>query len=94
MYAKLEPLTIGLPSSAQLSDGRWVSNFHLLPHETLVSEGWLPLDEVKPLLAEGQYHELDTAVEVDGRIVATYKVITPEPEIDPEPILTALEDLT
>lgn len=91
-YAKLPYQT--LPSSAQLKSGAWVSNYHLLPDTILKAEGWLPLDEVKPVLTEGQYHELDTAVEVDGRIVATYKVITPEPEIDPEPILTALEELT
>lgn len=91
MYAKLPYQT--LPSSAQLKSGAWVSNYDKLPDTILLQEGWLPLDEVKPVLTEGQYHELDTAVEVDGRIVATYRVITHEPEIDPEPILTALEEL-
>lgn len=91
MYAKVNQLT--LPKSAQLSDGRWVSNYNLLPDTVLKAEGWLPLEEVKPLLADGQYHELKSVIESDGHIVATYRVVTPEPPIDPEPILTELEGL-
>lgn len=85
-YAKLNPLTIGLPSSAQLSDGRWVSNFYLLPHETLVSEGWLPVEEVKPAYDEQvQYLEQQSAVEENGKIVITYIAVDmPQPEVDPE----------
>ena len=91
MYAKLNQLT--LPTSAQLSDGRWVSNYDKLPVDTLLKEDWLPLEEVKPLLADGQYYELESVIESDGHIVATYRVVTPEPPIDPEPILTELEGL-
>lgn len=90
-YAKQNQLT--LPSTGRLSDGRWVSNYDKLPEATLRAEGWLPLEEVKPLLADGQYHELESVIESDGHIVATYRVVTPEPPIDPEPILTELEGL-
>ena len=94
MYAKLNPLIIGAPSSAQLSDGRWVSNFHLLPHETLIAEGWRELEEVKPAYDEAtQYLEQDSAVEENGKIVVTYVAVNLPVEIDPEPILTELEGL-
>ena len=79
MYAKLPYQT--LPQSAQLSDGRWVSNYDKLPDIILRAEGWLPLEEVKPLLADGQYHELSGVVQLKDRIVATYKAVTPP--IDP-----------
>ena len=77
-YAKLDQLT--LPASAQLSDGRWVSNYTLLPDTVLKAEGWLPLEEVKPLLADGQYHAIDSVVQLKDRIVATYIAKTPAPD--------------
>ena len=77
-YAKIDQLT--LPTSAQLSDGRWVSNYDKLPVDTLLKEGWLPLTEVRPLLSVGRYHELDSVVS-DGRAVtATYKAVAPPPD--------------
>jgi hypothetical protein len=93
-YAKLNPLTIGLPSSAQLSDGRWVSNFHLLPHETLVAEGWREVEEVKPVYDEmTQYLEQSTAVEENGKLVVTYVAVNLPVEINPEPIIEQLEEI-
>jgi hypothetical protein len=73
MYAKIEPLIIGLPTSGQLADGRWVSNYHLLPEDVLLKEGWLPADEAKPIIAENQTLELDTVVQDKGQIVIAYK---------------------
>ena len=32
-----------LPRTGKLSTGQTVSNYHLLPHETLKAEGWLPV---------------------------------------------------
>ena len=83
MYAKLEPLTIGLPVSGRLKTGEWVSNYHLLPDKVLLDEGWKPCDEVKPECGENQVLELDNAVEIDGRILLTYKAMdVPPDEID------------
>lgn len=38
-----------LPLIGILSDGRCVSNYNLLPMDTLTEEGWLPLIEDKPI---------------------------------------------
>lgn len=78
IFAKIDQLS--LPSTGQLADGRWVSNYDKLPEATLRAEGWLPLEEVKPLLADGQYHELSGVVQLKGRIVATYIAKTPAPD--------------
>lgn len=37
-----------LPKTGRLSTGETVSNYHLLPHETLLQEGWLPLEDNPP----------------------------------------------
>ena len=49
MYAKVvngQVTRAHLPTSGILQDGRTVSNYHLLPDETLLAEGWLPCEEV------------------------------------------------
>lgn len=90
VYAKNNPLQVGLPRSAKLSNGTWVSNYHLLPEETLREEGWLPLEEVIPQYnEETHYLEQDTVAEVDGRLVITYKAV----ELPPDPIDLLLEEL-
>ena len=38
-----------LPQSGRLSTGETVSGYHVLPAEILAKEGWLPVEEVKPL---------------------------------------------
>lgn len=82
MYAKLPFQT--LPSSGQLANGLWVSNYNLLPDDMLLAEGWLPLEEVRPVLTDGQYYQLDSAIEENGKIVATYIAIDiPAPAVDP-----------
>lgn len=37
-----------LPRTGKLKDGSTVSGYHLLDKEMLKSEGWLPVEEVKP----------------------------------------------
>lgn len=72
MIARLNELT--LPTSGQLSDGTWVSNYDKLPIDVLLKEGWLPLEEVKPEFDElTQMLVLDSTKELDGKIIATYK---------------------
>lgn len=62
-----------LPTSGLLSDGTTVSNYHLLPNEILKSEGWKPLEEVKPTFEEStQMLQLDSVIDEGEKIVATY----------------------
>jgi len=44
---------IGLPKIGKLKDGRSVSCYHLLSHEVLLQEGWLPLIDNPPVVVEG-----------------------------------------
>lgn len=83
---------ITLPSNAQLEDGRWVSNYHLLPVPFLREQGWKDLVEVKPAFDETtHYLELSGVVETEV-ITATYvAVINPINEVDAA--LTELEAL-
>ena len=90
MYAKLMPLTIGLPQSAQLADGTWVSNYNKLPESILLKEGWLPADEIKPVCTETQTLELDKAVLVKGRIAIQYRAV----EVPPDELTDAKAALT
>lgn len=43
-----------LPKNGQLKDGRLVSGYDRLPQEQLLNEGYLPVEEVKPILKEGE----------------------------------------
>lgn len=40
-----EIVSYGLPKTGVLKTGETVSNYHMLPEETLLEEGWLPLEE-------------------------------------------------
>jgi len=91
MYGRIlnNSTELGLPTAGILLDGRTVSNYHLLPEKTLLEEGWLPCEEVKPEFDEAtQYLEVDTAVDNGSVIVVTYKAVD-----IPVDELSAMEDL-
>lgn len=89
-YAKINPLQTYLPYAAQLSNGTWVSNYHLLPEETLRQEGWLPLIDEQPTYnPETHYLQFIDAVEQNGSIVMNYEVR----ELPPDEIDLLLEEL-
>lgn len=79
MYALVQHgdvVRLGLPSTAQLNDGRWVSNYHLLTEDILIAEGWKPVEEVKPPYnPETQYLEIDMVVDEGERVVVTYRAV-------------------
>jgi hypothetical protein len=77
LYGRITDKTeIGLPTSGILQDGRTVSNYHLLPESVLLTEGWLPCEEVKPEYnPETQYLAVDTAIVQDEKIIVTYKAV-------------------
>lgn len=77
MYGRITDKTeLALPTSGVLSDGRTVSNYHLLPESVLLSEGWKPIKEVKPTFDEAtQYLVVDTAVDKGDKITVTYKAV-------------------
>lgn len=83
--------TIGLPRTGTLASGASVSNYHLLPVETLKAEGWLEVMDEKPtydpetedLVFDG--HEYDyVAKVVRAKYSKQAKPPPPEPEPDPK----------
>jgi len=71
-----------LPKTGVLSDGRTVSNYHLLPHDILLAEGWLPLIDEMPEAEEG-YRAVKTGYEI---FVDRVEVIYEIQEIIPVPV--------
>lgn len=78
-----------LPPVGTLSDGRTVSNYHLLDEETLAEEGWRDVVDEQPVyddtthdLIHDGYEVVDNTVRVKYR--TEQKPPPPEPEPDPE----------
>jgi len=64
-----------LPTTGTVN-GQTVSNYHLLPESTLLSEGCLPLVENKPTLGEGEYHVFAYYTIQETQVVANYTAET------------------
>lgn len=72
-----------LPKTGQLKDGRTVSGYDLLPNETLMNEGWLPLEEQKPEYdEETQLLQFGEYIIEEDKVIAVYTVI----DVPQEPI--------
>lgn len=77
MYGRIsDKIELGLPATGVRIDGRMVSNYNMLEPETLLAEGWKPIEEVKPAFdVAAQYLVVDTAIDTGDRITVTHKVI-------------------
>jgi hypothetical protein len=65
-----------LPQSGILSDGRSVSNYDLLPLNTLKTEGWLPCEENKPVYDKlTQYLVIDNYEVLSDKVIVNFKVV-------------------
>ena len=66
-----------LPTSGILSNGRSVSNYNLLPEETLLTEGWLPLIENKPVYEPATQELSLTGYTIEAaQVTANYTAVT------------------
>lgn len=67
---------IGLPNVGTLTDGSTVSNYDKLPQETLTGEGWLPVENDKPIFDTlTQYLVFDSYEILTDKVIAHYKTI-------------------
>jgi hypothetical protein len=89
-----------LPKSYTLKDGRTVTNYHLLPHDTLLSEGWLPVEDIAPEYdVETQDITSEKVIRAD-KVEVVYTVVDkpiiepvePEPSVE-EMLLLAYEEI-
>ena len=62
-----------LPKVGTLKDGSTVSNYHLLPHETLLAEGWLPLVDEPPVTDE-KHRAVITGYEKHRAVITGYEI--------------------
>lgn len=73
-----------LPKVGSLLDGRTVSGYHLLDEETLRSEGWLPLEDIKPDYDEETQYLVNDGYEIlEDKVIKKYRIEEiPEPQPD------------
>ena len=64
-----------LPKTGRLKDGSTVSGYDILPLETLLAEGWLPLEDIKPTYNQDNQYLLDDGYEIlTNKVIKKYKV--------------------
>ena len=64
-----------LPKVGILSDGSTVSGYHLLDNETLLNEGWLPLEDIQPEYnVETQYLIQDGYEILEDKVIKKYRI--------------------
>ncbi len=81
-----------LPRTGRLSDGSSVSNYHKLPTETLISEGWLPVVEDKPEYdPETELLQVESVNILSDQVLYTYTAVA-KPE--PEPVPPRIDGIT
>ena len=73
-----------LPKTGVLKDGSTVSGYHLLDEETLRSEGWLPLEDIKPDYDEETQYLVNDGYEIlEDKVIKKYRIEEiPEPQPD------------
>ena len=83
-----------LPKTGTLKDGSTVSGYHLLDEETLLDEGWLPLDDVEPEYdIETQYLIQDGYEILENKVIKKYRIEEiPEME-EPRDLEAEIEEL-
>ena len=82
---------VNLPKTGKLTNGQTVSNYHRLPEEVLLAEGWLPLIEIRPEInEETHYLRIKETYEVEGEIRRVYESIE---KVEPTPYVDPLDEL-
>ena len=91
IYAKVEKgkvVSVGLPETGVLEDGRTVSGYHLLSDKILRKEGWLPVEDERPEYDESTEYLVGPEYKFRGKkVIAEYTVEKIQP---PEPVADAV----
>lgn len=71
-----EVVKVGLPTVGYLKNGSSVSGYNLLPESTLKAEGWLPIEDIKPVFDESTQQLQHGGYKVQGnKVVVDYMVV-------------------
>lgn len=83
-----------LPKTGMLKDGRTVSGYHLLDYETLLDEGWLPLEDVEPEYdIETQYLVQDGYEILEDKVIKKYRIEEISEREEPRDLEAEIEEL-
>jgi len=82
-----------LPKVGTLKDGSTVSGYHLLDEETLLDEGWLPLEDIPPEYdEETQYLTNDGYEILKDKVIKKYKIEDISEREEPRNLETEIEE--
>ena len=83
-----------LPKTGVLKDGRTVSGYHLLDEETLLDEGWLPLEDVEPEYDIETQYLVDDGYEIlEDKVIKKYRIEEIPEEEEPRDLEQEIEEL-
>lgn len=75
-----------LPKVGTLKDGSTVSGYYLLDEETLLSEGWLPLEDNPPLYDTNTQYLVHDGYEIlEDKVIKKYRIEDIPESTEPEP---------
>ena len=83
-----------LPKTGTLKNGSTVSGYHLLDEETLLEEGWLPLEDIKPEYdVETQYLVTDGYEILEDKVIKKYRIEEIPEKEEPRDLEQEIEEL-
>ena len=75
-----------IPKVGTLKNGSTVSGYHLLPMETLLEEGWLPYEDIKPEYNSETHSLKESGYEIlEDKVIRVYEIVELPPYVEPEP---------
>ena len=82
-----------LPKVGSLLDGRTVSGYHLLDEDTLIDEGWLPLEDIPPEYDEETQYLVNDGYEIlEDKVIKKYKIEDISEREEPRNLETEIEE--
>ena len=83
-----------LPKTGVLKDGSTISGYHLLDEETLLEEGWLPLEDNPPEYdIETQYLVQDGYEILEDKVIKKYRIEEIPEREEPRDLEAEIEEL-
>ena len=82
-----------LPKTGTLKNGSTVSGYHLLDGETLLEEGWLPLEDVESEYDEETQYLVNDGYEIlEDKVIKKYKIEDISEREEPRNLETEIEE--
>ena len=83
-----------LPKTGALKDGSTVSGYHLLDEDTLIDEGWLPLEDIPPEYDEETQYLIQDGYEIlEDKVIRKYRIVEIPEREEPRDLEQEIEEL-